>query len=148
MEAFFANVKLKTGEELLCIVKEADPEEDYLLVSHPIEVEEIEIPGAFHGLKIKSWMKLSHQTEFYLDGEELVTVKEIKGFPVEFYKDSLVKLSQQEEDRKRSKVKSKLKRKRKGRVPLDEDMGLLSSIDDARELLEGIFLLDNDPKES
>ena len=148
MEAFFANIKLKTGEELLCIVKEADPEEDYLLVSHPIEVEEIEIPGAFHGLKIKSWMKLSHQTEFYLDGEELVTVKEIKGFPVEFYKDSLLKLSQQEEDKKRSKVKSKLKRKRKGRVPLDEDMGLLSSIDDARELLEGIFLLDSDPKES
>ena len=148
MEAFFANVKLKTGEELLCIVKEADPEEDYLLVSHPIEVEEIEIPGAFHGLKIKSWMKLSHQTEFYLDGEELVTVKEIKGFPVEFYKDSLVKLNQQEEEKKRSKVKSKLKRKRKGRVPLDEDMGLLSSIDDARELLENIFLLDNDPKES
>ena len=148
MEAFFANVKLKTGEELLCIVKEADPEEDYLLVSHPIEVEEIEIPGAFHGLKIKSWMKLSHQTEFYLDGEELVTVKEIKGFPVEFYKDSLVKLNQQEEEKKRSKVKSKLKRKRKGRVPLDEDMGLLSSIDDARELLEGIFLLDSDPKES
>lgn len=148
MEAFFANVKLKTGEELLCIVKEADPEEDYLLVSHPIEVEEIEIPGAFHGLKIKSWMKLSHQTEFYLDGEELVTVKEIKGFPVEFYKDSLLKLSQQEEDKKRSKVKSKLKRKRKGRVPLDEDMGLLSSIDDARELLESIFLLDSDPKES
>jgi hypothetical protein len=148
MEAFFANVKLKTGEELLCIVKEADPEEDYLLISHPIEVEEIEIPGAFHGLKIKSWMKLSHQTEFYLDGEELITVKEIKGFPVEFYKDSLVKLNQQEEERKRSKVKSKLKRKRKGRVPLDEDMGLLSSIDDARELLEGIFLLDSDPKES
>lgn len=148
MEAFFANIKLKTGEELLCIVKEADPEEDYLLVSHPIEVEEIEIPGAFHGLKIKSWMKLSHQTEFYLDGEELVTVKEIKGFPVEFYKDSLVKLNQQEEEKRRSKVKSKLKRKRKGRVPLDEDMGLLSSIDDARELLEGIFLLDSDPKES
>jgi len=148
MEAFFANVKLKTGEELLCIIKEADPEEDYLLISHPIEVEEIEIPGAFHGLKIKSWMKLSHQTEFYLDGEELITVKEIKGFPVEFYKDSLVKLNQQEEERKRSKVKSKLKRKRKGRVPLDEDMGLLSSIDDARELLEGIFLLDSDPKES
>ena len=117
-------------------------------MSHPIEVEEIEIPGAFHGLKIKSWMKLSHQTEFYLDGEELVTVKEIKGFPVEFYKDSLVKLNQQEEEKKRSKVKSKLKRKRKGRVPLDEDMGLLSSIDDARELLEGIFLLDSDPKES
>jgi len=148
MEAFFANVKLKTGEELLCIIKEADPEEDYLLISHPIEVEEIEIPGAFHGLKIKSWMKLSHQTEFYLDGDELITVKEIKGFPVEFYKDSLVKLNQQEEERKRSKVKSKLKRKRKGRVPLDEDMGLLSSIDDARELLEGIFLLDSDPKES
>lgn len=148
MEAFFANIKLKTGEELLCIVKEADPEEDYLLVSHPIEVEEIEIPGAFHGLKIKNWMKLSHQTEFYIDGEELITLKEIKGFPVEFYKDSLVKLAHQEEEKQRSKIKNKLKRKRKGRVPLDQDMGLLSSIDDARELLENIFLLDSDPKES
>lgn len=146
MEAFFANIKLKTGEELLCIVKEADPEKDYLLVSHPIEVEEIEIPGAFHGLKIKNWMKLSHQTEFYIEGEELVTVKEIKGFPVEFYKESLTKLANQEEEKLRSKIK--LRRKRKGRVPLDENMGLISSIDDARELLESIFLLDSDPKES
>lgn len=148
MEAFFANIKLKTGEELLCIVKEADPEKDYLLVSHPIEVEEIEIPGAFHGLKIKNWMKLSHQTEFYIEGEELVTVKEIKGFPVEFYKESLIKLANQEEEKLRSKTKTKLRRKRKGRVPLDENMGLISSIDDARELLESIFLLDSDPKES
>jgi len=148
MEAFFANIKLKTGEEILCIVKEADPEKDYLLVSHPIEVEEIEIPGAFHGLKIKNWMKLSHQTEFYIEGEELVTVKEIKGFPVEFYKDSLIKLANQEEEKLRSKTKSKLKRRKKGRVPLSEDMGLISSIDDARELLESIFLLDSDPKES
>jgi hypothetical protein len=148
MEAFFANIKLKTGEEILCIVKEADPEKDYLLVSHPIEVEEIEIPGAFHGLKIKNWMKLSHQTEFYIEGEELVTVKEIKGFPVEFYKESLIKLANQEEEKLRSKTKSKLKRRKKGRVPLSEDMGLISSIDDARELLESIFLLDSDPKES
>ena len=148
MEAFFANIKLKTGEEILCIVKEADPEKDYLLVSHPIEVEEIEIPGAFHGLKIKNWMKLSHQTEFYIEGEELVTVKEIKGFPVEFYKDSLIKLANQEEEKLRSKTKTKLKRRKKGRVPLSEDMGLISSIDDARELLESIFLLDSDPKES
>lgn len=147
MEAFYANIKLKTGEELLCIIKEADPEEDYLLISHPIEVEEIEIPGAFHGLKIKSWMKLSHQTEFYISGEELITMKEIKGFPVEFYKDSLSKLASTEEERKRPRP-SKPKRKKRGRVPLDEDMGLLSSIDDARELLEGIFLLDNDHKES
>lgn len=147
MEAFYANIKLKTGEELLCIIKEADPEEDYLLISHPIEVEEIEIPGAFHGLKIKSWMKLSHQTEFYISGEELITMKEIKGFPVEFYKDSLSKLGNSDEERKRPKP-NKPKRKRRGRVPLDEDMGLLSSIDDARELLEGIFLLDNDHKES
>ena len=43
MEAFFANIKLKTNEELLCIVKEADPTEDYILISHPIEIEEIEI---------------------------------------------------------------------------------------------------------
>lgn len=147
MEAFYANIKLKTGEELLCIIKKADPEEDYLLISHPIEVEEIEIPGAFHGLKIKSWMKLSHQTEFYISGEELITMKEIKGFPVEFYKDSLSKLANTDEERKRPRP-SKPKRKRRGRVPLDEDMGLLSSIDDARELLEGIFLLDNDHKES
>lgn len=143
MEAFFANIKLKTNEELLCIVKEADPTEDYILISHPIEIEEIEIPGAFQGLKIKSWMKLSHQTEFYISGDELVTVKEIKGFPVEFYKNSLTKLALDKEEKRTPR-----KRRERGRVFLDEDMGLLSSIDDARELLEDIFLLDSDSKES
>jgi hypothetical protein len=143
MEAFFANIKLKTNEELLCIVKEADPTENYILISHPIEIEEIEIPGAFQGLKIKAWMKLSHQTEFYISGDELVTVKEIKGLPVEFYKNSLTKLALDKEEKRTPR-----KRRERGRVFLDEDMGLLSSIDDARELLEDIFLLDSDSKES
>jgi hypothetical protein len=88
-------------------------------------------------------MKLSHQTEFYISGDELVTVKEIKGFPVEFYKNSLTKLALDKEEKRTPR-----KRRERGRVFLDEDMGLLSSIDDARELLEDIFLLDSDSKES
>ena len=89
-------------------------------------------------------MKLSHQTEFYIDGEELVTLKEIKGFPVEFYKDSLIKLAHQEEENNVLNLKINYVKKRSRSIGWR--YGLLSSNDDARELLENIFLLDNDPK--
>ncbi len=147
MEPFFANIKLKTNEEILCLVKEADPVEDCLLISHPIEVEEIDIPGVIQGLKIKHWMKMSRETEFFISGNDIITITEIQGLPVQFYKESLLKLEMNEKKKKQSR--SKNYKNSKGKVELNKDMGLIASIDDARELLEEIFLMDTkDNKES
>ena len=66
MQEFYASIKLKNGEEMLTIVTETCPEEDYIKVKNPIGVEELDIPGIIQGLKIKLWMKLAHKDEFII----------------------------------------------------------------------------------
>lgn len=142
MGPFYASIKFKTGEEILCYVKDANPETDTLVIENPVEVEEIDIPGVIQGMKLKAWMKVAHESEFIISGEDLTTIKEVKTHVINFYKSSLRKL-----DQVNTKKPSTSRRRHKGQVPLDSDMGLLSSIDDARELLEEVFLKDIKDKE-
>ena len=147
MGPFYASIKFKTGEEILCYVKDANPETDTLVIENPVEVEEIDIPGVIQGMKLKAWMKVSHQSHFIISGEDLMTIKEVDTHVIHFYRSSLKKLDSVNSPKKNIK-KPPFKRER-GRIPLDSDMGLLSSIDDARELLEQVFLKDiKDNKES
>ena len=147
MGPFYASIKFKTGEEILCYVKDANPETDTLVIENPVEVEEIDIPGVIQGMKLKAWMKVSHQSQFTISGEDLITIKEVDTHVIHFYQSSLKKLDSVNSPKKNIK-KPPFKRER-GRIPLDSDMGLLSSIDDARELLEQVFLKDiKDNKES
>jgi hypothetical protein len=147
MGPFYASIKFKTGEEILCYVKSANPEEDILLIENPVEVEEVDIPGIIQGMKLKLWMKVSHESEFYIDGDTITTIKEVNTHVINFYKSCIKRLDEVDVPKKRIK-KPQLKRE-KGRIPLDSNMGLLSSIDDARDLLEQVFLKDiKDNKES
>ncbi len=147
MESFFASVKILSGEELLCIVTETNLENDYINIRFPIEVEEIEIPGIVHGLKIKYWLKTSKTDDFIINGENIISLTEIHDEAIEFYKESLYKL--ETGDNRDTEVKRKHNNYPKGRVSIDRHMGLLSSIEDARTLLEQLFLEDSsDRKDS
>jgi len=144
MGPFYASIKFKTGEEVLCYVKDANPEDDLIMIENPIEVEEIDIPGVVQGMKLKAWLKVSHRSQFIISGEDIVTITEVPTHVISFYISSLKKL----EDLN-TKRPSPPRRRQRGRIPLDNDMGLISSIDDARELLEQVFLKDiKDNKES
>ena len=144
MESFFANIKLSSGEELLCIVTETNLEQDYIKIQYPIEIEEIEIPGVIHGLKIKYWLKTSRKDNFIINGDSIVSFPEINDEAIEFYKESLFKLETGEKPS--DKKYKKRKRSDDGRVSIDKQMGLISSIEDARTLLEELFLLDSSDK--
>jgi len=142
MESFFASIKITSGEELLCVVTETNLENDYIKIRFPIEIEEIEIPGIVHGLKIKYWLKTSKTDDFLISGENIIALTEIHGEAIEFYKDSLYKLETGD-----TEVKRKHRSYPEGRVSINKDMGLLSSIEDARTLLELLFLEDSYDKE-
>lgn len=144
MGPFYASIKFKTGEEILCYIKVANPEEDILVIENPIEVEEVDIPGIVQGLKLKAWMKVSHRSQFIISGEDIVTITEVPTHVINFYKSGLKKL-----DDINTKRPPTPRRRRRGHIPLDTDMGLLSSIDDARDMLEEVFLKDiKDNKET
>ena len=101
MQEFYASIKLKSGEEMLTIVTETCPEEDYIKVKNPIGVEEVDIPGIIQGLRIKLWMKLAHKDEFIINGEDILAFKEVNKEVIAFYHHSLQKLEFNETNRQR-----------------------------------------------
>ena len=145
MDSFYASIKFKSEEEILCFVKEACPEEDLLVIENPICVEEIDIPGLMSGVKIKPWMKVSHENTFTLYGEDILCIKEMSSFVAQFYETTLLKLNEAE---KFAKIKGHTKRppiprqERRGRVRLDEETGLIGSVDMARDYLETVFRIE------
>jgi len=151
MGPFYASIKFKTGEEILCYVKTAVPEDDYLIIQNPVDIEEVDIPGVIQGFKIKAWMNLSHQNEFHISGEDIITIKEVDTTVIKFYKTSLKRLDNLDKPSRQNIKKPPVPKRRKegNRVDLSEDTGLLGSIDNARELLEEMYLMDSkDTKES
>ena len=145
MDSFYASIKFKSEEEILCFVKEACPEEDLLVIENPICVEEIDIPGIMSGVKIKPWMKVSHENSFTIYGEDLLCIKEMSSFTAQFYETTLIKLNEAE---KFAKMQGHMKRppipqkKTKGRISLNEETGLIGSVDLARDYLETVFRIE------
>ena len=149
METFPANIKLQSGEELLCVVSETNIEDDYVKIKYPVEIEEIEIPGIVHGLKIKYWLKTSKQDEFLIPGDKIICFTELEGEAIEFYKESIYKLETgdyHETPKKRRTKSRKEKQVRTGEF-LIRIWDYFPSIDDARDLLENIFNQDSYNKE-
>jgi hypothetical protein len=139
MQEFYASIKLKNGDEMLTIVTKTCPEEDYITIKDPLGIEEIDIPGVIQGMKIKSWMKVSHQNEFILNGEDILAFKEVDMEVIAFYHHSLAKLEQNEIKKSSKRRRPPTSKKKDGHVPLDRDLGLLSDLDDAIELLEHLW---------
>ena len=145
MDSFYASIKFKSNEEILCFVKEAYPEEDYLVIENPICIEEVEVPGFMQGVKVKPWMKVSHENVFTIFGEDILIIKELSPFVAQFYETTLNKLQEAE---KYQKIKAQTKRppvvkgRTRGRIPLNEQTGLIGSVDIAREYLETVFRIE------
>lgn len=135
MKEFYAAIKLKTQEELLCTVVESNPEHDYIVIKNPISLEEMDIPGVIQGIKLSIWMKVSNENLFVIDGDSLLTFKEVTGPVVKFYLANLSKLHLIESSPPR---RSKKKRSNK-QIDLSRETGYVSSIEEARQSLEDIY---------
>jgi len=135
MKEFYAAIKLKTQEELLCTVVETNLEQDYIVIENPISLEEIDIPGVVQGIKLSIWMKISNESKFIIDGDSLLTFKEITGPVIKFYLTNLSKLHLIE-----SSPPRRFKNKRSNKqINLTREEGYVSSIEEAREFLEEVY---------
>ena len=149
MGSFYAVIKFKTKEEIICFVSEANPEQDYLVITDPVEIEEVDIPGVIQGLKLKAWMKISQTNTFQISGEDILTMVEASPPVIKMYNSSLKKLDQVNSPKKNIKKPSIRRRKKGNKVNLSLETGRLGSIEDAREILEEMYLMDpKDIKES
>ena len=122
---FLAAIKLVSGEELLSMVTSVHDENgDYLIVENPIEVEEVILPNKQAGAKVMPWMKFSREEQFVIPKEHVITIVEVAEEVAVFYHMSLRKLNCDF-------------------IP-EGQSGRISTVEQAREVLEKVFKLNKE----
>ena len=133
-EEFHAVIKLVTGEEIFALVcvdeNDGDP---ILLLMNPV-VMKIMRNHVGQYVKVKPWMEIPTDDFYVIKYDKIITMTEVKESKmIEFYDRYL-----NEED---------IDFDDDGRTKISDKMGYISTVDDAREMLENLYKL-KDNKES
>tara|TARA_B100001094_G_C17492989_1_gene467357 strand:- start:93 stop:506 length:414 start_codon:yes stop_codon:yes gene_type:complete len=134
-EEFYGVIKLITGEEIFALisVEENDLGNPIVLVQTPVIIKVLS-HGAGKYVKIKPWLELAEEDMFVINYDRIITMSQVKDTQmIDFYTRYL------EEDGLDFEID--------GEVKLHENMGFISTVDDARKKLEDIFKNINKPKE-
>ena len=133
-EEFYSIIKLTSGEEILSLVSIDDNDGDPLVIlQNPITIKIIETPHGIH-IKVKSWIEMSTDDIFIIKQDKIITMTETKDDRLIDIYNSYIEDDDSFEIRKPSD--------RTGKTKPSKKMGYLSSVEDARKILEDIFNLD------
>ena len=130
-DEFHAVLKLVTGEEIFALVSVDENDGDpIIMLSNPVIMKMLYSPGGQY-VKVRPWLELPTEDLFLLKYDKIVTMSEISDSRmIQFYEKYL-----NDED-----IDIELD----GRVSLNNKMGLVSTVEDARQSLENIFKINKD----
>ena len=120
---FYSTIKLKSGEEIFCKVS-ASQEDDriMLIITNPIIVEEVKTRNKIAGYKFEPWLKSTTEDMFILNLDDVLTMSESNDIEmIVNYQDYVRKLNKTNYSK------------------LDRKMGYISSVPEAKEVLEKLF---------
>ena len=125
-EEFHAVLKLITGEEIFALVSVDENDGDsIIMLSNPVVMKMMQSPAGQY-VKVKPWLELPDQDLFLIKYDKIITMSEVTDKQmIKFYTRYL------NEDDIDIEVD--------GKVSLNDKMGLLTTVDDARKSLESIF---------
>ena len=132
---FYSTIKLKSGEEIFARVAASEEEDRTMLIlDHPVTIESVERNGNLVGYKLEPWLKTTSEETFVLDLDNVMIMSESSDIDIiEIYQNF---------------VRSFNRAKNPGEHPsIDRRMGYLSSVKDAKQLLEKIFKQDSADKD-
>jgi len=136
-DEFYSIIKLVSGEEIFSLVSVDENDGDpLLLLQSPVIIKHIMINGN-PLVKIKPWVELSTDDIFVVRYDKIITITETNDDRIiEIYNNYL---NNDDNDEYTSTTS--------GKVKISETAGYVSSVEDARELLENLYKL-KDNKES
>ena len=140
-EEFYSSIKLITGEEIFALVcldeNDGDP---VLVLQNPVMMKVISTGGTY-GVKVKPWMQIPGDDFFVIKLDKIITMTEITDTNViEFYNNYI-------EDDDLDIPLSQNSSSSPGKTEVTKNMGYVSSVEDARKLLEDLYKL-KDNKDS
>ena len=128
-EEFYCVLKLVSGEEVFSLISIDENDGDPIVIlQDPVVMNVIESPvGTF--MKIKPWMELPKDNFFMMKLDKIITMTEV----TELEDNSLIETYKKYLNNEESEVDIT------GKVKVSNDMGYLSSVEDARKRLEVLF---------
>ena len=134
-EEFHGVVKLITGEEIFALISiEETDEEPIIMLQSPVVMKVLH-NGTGQYVKIKPWLEIPEEDIFLIKYDKIVTMTEIKDKQmIEFYNRFL--------------NDNDLDIEIDGKVNINQSMGLLTTVEEARQQLEKIYNSTNNHKES
>ena len=130
-EDFYASLKLISGEEVFARVCACDEDNRTLLLLHnPVKVQQVTLPGAniTAGYKVEPWLKTSNEDMMVLDIKNIMTMVECNDLEMISIHQRYVEESAEEGTRSR----------------IDRSMGYISSVADAKKMLEKLYQKEKD----
>ena len=126
-EEFHAVLKLITGEEIFSLVSVDENDGDsIIMLSNPVIMKMLSSPAGGKYVKVKPWLELPDQDLFLIKYDKIITMSEVTDEQmIKFYTRYL-----NEDD---------IDIEIDGQVSLNNKMGFLATVEDARQSLENIF---------
>ena len=120
---FYCTLKLKSGEEIFAKIAASDEgNRTMLLVSNPVIIEEVKMRNHIAGYKFEPWIKTSTEDMFLINLEDVLTMSESEDVEMIIYYQDFVRRSN-----------------KRNRTKIDKKMGYISSVNDAKEILEKLY---------
>jgi len=122
---FYATIKFKSGEEVYAKVAASEEENrTMLLISNPITIVEVKTRTGLAGYKVEPWLKTTKEDLFIINLDDVLTMSESSDLEMisiyqQFVRDS-------------SKEKT-------GQPKITREMGFISTVNDAKDILEKLY---------
>ena len=134
-DEFYGVIKLITGEEIFALISIDNNDGDPIIMLQSPVIIKMLSSGVGQYVKIKPWLELPEDDIFLIKYDKIITMTETKDKQmISFYERYL-----NDED-----VDIEIA----GKVTINESMGYVSTVDDARKKLEEIFKIPNNNKET
>ena len=125
-DEFYATIKLNSGEEIYAKVAASEEEGRTMLILHsPITIVEVKQRGSMVGYKVEPWLKTTKEDMFIINLDNVITLSESADLEmINMYQNFL-------RDSQRDPF---------NQPKMSRRMGYITTVDDARNFLEKIFI--------
>ncbi len=125
-EDFYAVIKLKNSEEIFAKVAASEEgDKIFLILSNPVIIGEVHIKGDVIGYKVEPWIKMSKDDMYIISLDDVLTISESSDIDV-------IKMHQEF-------IHQNKRRNKGGSGNITKEMGYISNVNDAKEILERLF---------
>ena len=122
---FYATIKFKNGEEVYAKVAASEEEgRTMLVITHPITICEVKARAGTVGYKVEPWLKTTREDMFIINMSDVLTISESSDV-------EMISMYQ--------RFVQDASRDRRQQPKLSRQMGYISSVNDAKDILEKLY---------